>query len=162
MEYKRTYIDGYNVLRKIARLDRLLAASGDAARRGLVEFVRRRSRSLGHVTIVFDGHGETIGGARMTVVYSLARTADAWIRDALERDPRARAALVVSSDNEVRAHAAACGAALLTAQEFIAPRRGRSGDPVEEKLKTHTLSAWEIEHWRRTFEEGTGMDAPER
>jgi predicted RNA-binding protein with PIN domain len=152
MEYKRTYIDGYNVLRKIARLERLMSASGDGARRGFVEFVRRRSRSLGHVTIVFDGHGDPIGAPRTSVVFSLGRSADDWIRDALERDPRARAALVVSSDNEVRAHAATCGAGLMTAQEFITPRRAPKGDPVEELLKTRPLTTWEIEHWRRTFE----------
>ena len=55
MEYKRTYIDGYNVLRKISRLERMMRSNADAARRGLVASVQKRSRSLGHVFVVFDG-----------------------------------------------------------------------------------------------------------
>ncbi|MCB2205974.1 NYN domain-containing protein [bacterium] len=153
MEYKKTYIDGYNVLRKISRLERLMQSNADAARRGFVEFVRRRARSLGHTVIVFDGHGDVIGGgARISVVYSLTRTADSWIRMSLEKEHHPRMCLVISSDNEVRAHALACGAEVLGAQEFITQKKKEKQDTVEMRLKTQAVSEHEIRFWMREFE----------
>jgi len=156
MEYKKTYIDGYNVLRKITRLERMMQSDADAARRAFVEFVRKRSRDKGHVVIVFDGHGEVIGGGhRMSIVFSLTRTADAWIRMSLEQDRHPRMVLVVSSDNEVRAHAAACGADIVSAQEFITDRKESREDLVEMKLKNRAVSQHEVEFWLREFGEGS-------
>ena len=155
MEYKRTYIDGYNVLLKINRLGRLMKSNPDAARRGLVEFVRKRARDKGHVVIVFDGHGDAIGGgSSITVVFSLTRTADDWIRQQLEQDAHPRMCLVVSSDNEVRAHAAVCGARLLSSQEFIDDRKRGTGDAVEMHLKTRDVTEGEVRFWMREFGEG--------
>ncbi|MDX9758343.1 MAG: NYN domain-containing protein [Bacteroidota bacterium] len=153
MEYKRTYIDGYNVLHKFSRLTRMMKSNPDAARRGLIEFVRKKTRGKGHVTVVFDGHGDAIGGGTaITVVYSLARTADDWIRFQLERDPFPRMALVVSSDNEVRAHAAICGAHLLSAQEFIDDAKNERADLVEQHLKNRPVSESEVRFWLAEFE----------
>ncbi|MFZ1730756.1 MAG: NYN domain-containing protein [Bacteroidota bacterium] len=152
MEYKRTYIDGYNLLHKISRLERMMKSNADAARRGLVEFVRKRMSGKGKIVLVFDGHGEVIGaGASISVVFSLTRTADDWIRHNLEQDRHPRMALVVSSDNEVRAHAAACGAALLSAQEFIKGEQRVKPDMVEMNLKNRTLSEIEIKFWLEEF-----------
>jgi predicted RNA-binding protein with PIN domain len=154
MEYKRTYIDGYNVLHKIARLERMMKSNSDAARRGLVEFVRKRMRDKGQVVIVFDGHGDAIGaGNRVGVIFSLTRTADEWIRYQLERDPHPRMALVISSDNEVRAHAAACGADLMSAQQFISDRKKENTDLVEMHLKNRPVTDSEIRYWLREFGE---------
>ncbi len=154
MEYKRTYIDGYNLLHKISRLVRMMKSNPDAARRALVEFVRGRRRGKGQVVIVFDGHGEVIGaGSSITVVFSLTRTADDWIRYALEQDRQPRMSLVVSSDNEVRAHAAICGAALMSSQEFIAGEKREKPDLLELHLKNRTLSEHEVRMWMREFEE---------
>jgi predicted RNA-binding protein with PIN domain len=159
MEYKRTYIDGYNVLHKLSRLVRMMKSNPDAARRGLVEFVRKRMRGKGQVVIVFDGHGEVIsGGGSITVVYSLTRTADDWIRFTLEHDLHPRMSLVVSSDNEVRAHAAICGAQLLSAQEFIAQETREQPDRVEMHLKNRSLSEGEIRMWMEEF--GKRRDEP--
>ncbi|MBR9977704.1 MAG: NYN domain-containing protein [Bacteroidetes bacterium] len=155
MEFKRTYIDGYNLLHKVSRLERLMKSNADAARRGLVEMVRKRMRGKGRITIVFDGHGEVIGGGNViSVVYSLTRTADDWIRVNLEQDRQPRMALVVSSDNEVRRHAAACGARLMTAQEFVADRKTEDTDQTEMYIKTRTLTANEIEYWKEQFRDG--------
>ncbi len=152
MEYKRTYVDGYNLLHKISRLERLMKSNPDAARRGLVEFVRKRMRGKGQIMIVFDGHGEVIGGGNaISVVYSLTRTADDWIRFNLERDSQPRMVLVISSDNEVRAHAAVCGAHLMSSQEFIADQRREKPDMVEMHLKNRTLSENEIRFWMDEF-----------
>ncbi|MFA6233568.1 MAG: NYN domain-containing protein, partial [Bacteroidota bacterium] len=141
MEYKRTYIDGYNLLHKISRLERLMKSNADAARRGLVEFVRKRVRGKGHVVLVFDGHGEVIGaGSSISVVFSLTRTADDWIRHNLEQDQHPRMTMVVSSDNEVRAHAVACGAAVRSAQEFIRDEKREKPDLAEMQLKNRALS----------------------
>ncbi len=154
MEYKRTYIDAYKVQRKISRFERMLKSHSDAARRGFVEFVRKRSSSLGMVFIVFDGHGDAVGGGkRISVVYSLTRTADSWIRSTLERDPYPRMTLVISSDNEVRAHAASCGASLLSSQEFISQRREEREDTGEMEMKTRELSDYEVRRWLDEFGE---------
>jgi predicted RNA-binding protein with PIN domain len=153
MQFRKTYIDGYNVLRKITRLERLLRSNADAARRGLADFVRSRSRNRGHIVIVFDGHGEAIGGSpNIRVVYSLTSTADAWIRRSLEHERHPRSVLVVSSDNEVRSHAHTCGAATLTAKGFIDDDavRDRSED-FEQYVKNRRLSDQEIEQWLRDF-----------
>lgn len=159
MEYKRTYIDGYNVLHKLSRLVRMMKLNPDAARRGFVEFVRKRMRGKGQVVIVFDGHGEGIsGGSTIDVVYSLTRTADDWIRFALEQDRQPRMSLVVSSDNEVRAHAAVCGAALMSAQEFIEQEKREQPDRVEMHMKNRTLSEGEIRMWMEEF--GKRRDEP--
>jgi predicted RNA-binding protein with PIN domain len=152
MEYKRTYIDGYNLLHKISRLERMMKSNADAARRGLVEFVRKRSHGKGQILLVFDGHGEVINaGNSISVVFSLTRTADGWIRVNLEQDRQPRMTLVVSSDNEVRAHAGACGAALLSAQEFIREEKSEKPDMGEMHLKNRTLSESEIKFWLDEF-----------
>ncbi|MBE0643018.1 MAG: NYN domain-containing protein [Bacteroidetes bacterium] len=155
MEYKRTYVDGYNLLHKISRLERLMKSNPDAARRGLVEFVRKRMRGKGQMIVVFDGHGEVIGaGTAISVVFSLTRTADDWIRFNLEQDRQPRMALVVSSDNEVRAHAAVCGAHLMSAQEFISDQKREKSDMVEMHLKNRPLTDSEIQYWLDQFEKG--------
>ena len=89
----------------------------------------------------------------MSVVYSLTRTADSWIRSALERDPFPRMTLVVSSDNEVRAHAAACGASLMSSQEFISQQRKEPEDAGEMEMKTRELSDYEVRRWLDEFGE---------
>lgn len=157
MEYKQTYIDGYNVLRKISRLERLMKSNADAARRGLVEFVRKRARGKGHITIVFDGHGDVIGaGSSIAVIFSLTRTADDWIRMHLEQNRQPRMALVVSSDNEVRGHALECGAEVMSAQEFIADRRTEKEDHAEMYLKTRPVPDSEVRFWLNEFDRQGG------
>jgi len=153
MQFKKTYIDGYNVLRKLPRLERLMKSNSDAARRGLVEFVRRRMKDKGHVVIVFDGHGDAVGGgAAIRCVFSLTRTADSWIRLHLELERQTRSVLVVSSDNEVRAHALACGASVFSANEFIADIKAPDEDEDREQaLKNRQLSESEVRQWLRTF-----------
>jgi predicted RNA-binding protein with PIN domain len=158
VQFKKTYIDGYNVLRKISRLERLMRSNGDAARRGFIEFVRKRSGNLGHVVVVFDGHGDSIGGGpKINTVYSLTRTADSWIRHSLERERHPRMVLVVSSDNEIRAHALACEAEVMSAKEFI--EEGAPADReenLEQYMKNRSLSEAEIATWLREFGEASG------
>ncbi|PLX31101.1 MAG: hypothetical protein C0600_06440 [Ignavibacteria bacterium] len=154
MEYKQTYIDGYNVLRKISRLERLMKSNSDAARRSFVEFVRKRARSKGHITIVFDGHGDVIGaGSSVAVVFSLTRTADDWIRMNLEQHRHPRMVLVVSSDNEVRGHALECGSEVMSSQEFIADRKTQKEDHTEMYLKTRPVPESEVRYWLNEFDE---------
>lgn len=153
MQYKKTYIDGYNVLRKLTRFERMMRSSGDAARRGFVEFVRARSRNKGHVTIVFDGNGMAVGGGpNLSAVFSQTRTADSWIRMQLELERQPRAVLVVSSDNEVRAHALACGADVQSAQEFIADGEVPDREDLREQyLKTREVTERELAYWLKQF-----------
>lgn len=153
MQYKKTYIDGYNVLRKLTRFERMMRSSGDAARRGFVEFVRARSRNKGHVTVVFDGNGMAVGGGpNLSAVFSQTRTADSWIRMQLELERQPRAVLVVSSDNEVRAHALACGADVQSAQEFIADGEVPDREDFREQyLKTREVTERELAYWLKQF-----------
>ncbi len=132
-------------------------SSGDAARRGFVEFVRKRSRNRGRIVIVFDGHGEAVGGgSSISCVYSLTRTADSWIRHNLEKERQPRAVLVVSSDNEVRAHALACGAEVMSAQDFIEDGSVVDREEnLEQYLKNRTVSSSEISYWIQAFEAHT-------
>jgi predicted RNA-binding protein with PIN domain len=179
MRVRVTYIDAYNVMHRMPRLRRLLKSDADAARRSFVEHVRTHPAAHGTVVVVFDGHGEAITSGRgMRVVFSLTRTADSWIRAALEADAQRPGARVVSSDGDVCAHARACGADIMDADAFLADtgaagsagtsvrtdgrraaaaaqgtdRTGSGASTGDEKRST-PLSASEIEEWKRLFEE---------
>ena len=150
------YIDAYNVLHKIPRLASMLKSDGDAARRAFVEHIRTQVPARSSVVCVFDGNGEHIAsGTRITCVFSFTRSADAWIRARLENVTRPHHVLVISSDTEVRSHAAAMGAATQRAEDFLAAVEARSTTPtIRNSEKNRVLSAPEIEEWLRVFESG--------
>ena len=153
MAQRIVYIDAYNVLHKVPRLSRLLASNADAARRGLVTMLSSRREHATVMHIVFDSCGEPINDVRdVTVVFSMSRSADAWIRMRVEQERNPRAVLVVSSDREVISHAAAMGAAVRTAEEFLGnDLRALSRAEVPEK-ETRPLSKGEINEWMALFQ----------
>jgi len=161
MEIRKTYIDGYNVLRKISRYARLLKSNADAARRGFVEFVRSHPQARGSVTIVFDGFGEAISaGKQLTVVFANTRTADTRIRLELEQQNQRSSIRVISSDREVQDHARAFGAQILSSEDFL--RESTSGASEKSgtgKQDQHELSQQEIQMWMNLFK--TGRSNPE-
>ncbi len=149
---RHIYIDAYNVLHKIPHLSRLLRSNADAARRGLVEILSAHRMSGATMHVVFDAYGEPIrGGAGVSVVYAMTRTADAWIRLRIENDPAPRASLVVSSDHEVLAHAAAMGAATLSSERFLGSRTASAATTGEEAKRRGRLPQSEVDEWLTLF-----------
>lgn len=152
---RHVYIDAYNVLHKIPHLARLLRSNADAARRGLVEIVSAHRVPGATMHVVFDAFGEPIGGgAGVTVVFAMTRTADGWIRMRIENDPAPRASLVVSSDHEVLAHAAAMGAATLSSERFLGSRATGAAPSGEEAKRRGRLPQSEIDEWMSLFTRG--------
>ena len=148
------YIDGYNVLRKIPRFEKLLRSDGDAARRRFVEFVAAHDavRKYAATYIVFDGHGEPISsGIRIRVIFANTRTADSWIKLKIEGEKNTRNTLVVSSDHEVQNNARACGASILRAEDFLNSRQDRESHDNEESYKEQNVSPDEIQFWLDEF-----------
>ena len=125
MTTKKVYVDGYNVLRKVPRFAKLLKSNSDAARRGFVESLKRKVKQGVFLNVVFDGAGEHIPPqGPISVTFTYTRTADSWIRMALERESQPAAVLVVSSDHEVMNHARAHGAFVMGALEFAGKLHG--------------------------------------
>ena len=150
-QYKKIYVDAYNLLRRDHRLARLMKSNADAARRSFVELVGSRLRHAQQCVVVFDGNGEAISsGSRLSVVFSNTRTADSWIRMRLEKETDRKSVLVVSSDREVCNHAAVCGAGVLSAEAFLAGKEEANGAEGQEKPEGR-LSAKEVAEWKRLF-----------
>jgi predicted RNA-binding protein with PIN domain len=158
MTIRKVYIDGYNLLRKVVRYDKLMKSNADAARRSFVESLRAKIPRGAHATIVFDGAGEAIGGGNpFRVVFSLTRSADNWIRTSLEKENNPRTVLVVSSDHEVQNHARACGAMVSRSEDFLS---SSFNDAVseEEKPESGTMSSDELSMWKKIFSESRSED----
>lgn len=152
MQIRKMYIDGYNALRKVRRYEKLMKSNADAARRGFAEHVRGKLRHGTQAVIVFDGAGEHIPGTGpVSVVYSYTRTADSWIRHALENEHHPAAVLVVSSDHEVQNHARACGAQVKRSEDFLDRGDETSGESAAEKPPDRALNDDEVAMWMRLF-----------
>jgi hypothetical protein len=117
-------IDGYNLIRQSPEL---LAQEAQDLRRGreaLLEKLAAYRRLKKHaITVVFDGweSGEFMGNRDhfqgMLIIYSRrGEKADEVIKRLAERE-RERG-LIISSDRDIRDHAARAGAAVLSAEEF--------------------------------------------
>ncbi len=150
---RNIYIDGYNVMHKVPRYSKLMKSDSDAARRGFVESLRGRIPGGAQAVVVFDGAGEHIASdGRISVRFSLTRSADSWIRKAVESETHPARVLVVSSDHEVQNHARACGAQVQRAEDFLNSRE--PGKPQEEKPSAGTLSDREVSEWMKLFAAG--------
>jgi predicted RNA-binding protein with PIN domain len=153
MPHRHVYIDAYNVLHKIPQLSRLLKSNAEAARQSLVAMLAARHEHASTMHVVFDSYGAPIAGPRgVKVVFAMTRTADAWIRMQIEKESHPRSVLVVSSDHEVCAHAAAMGAEVRRAEEYMgAGPTGNASGNGEEK-ESRTLSKSEIDEWMALFQ----------
>jgi predicted RNA-binding protein with PIN domain len=152
MPHRHVYIDAYNVLHKIPQLSRLLKSNAEAARQSLVSVLASRHEHASTMHVVFDSYGAPITGPRgVKVVFAMTRSADAWIRMQVEKEGNPRSLLVVSSDAEVRGHAAAMGADVRSAEEFLgnAAAAAAPGDAPEKE--TRPLSKREVEEWAALF-----------
>lgn len=119
----RWLIDGYNVIRRDAELAHQDARSLEDGRTALLRVVARAARASGDpFTVVFDGARRTGGGpaaGQVQVIFSRPpESADDVLRR-LAAELRSGAA-VVSSDRTVRDAAERAGAAVVSAEQFMA------------------------------------------
>jgi predicted RNA-binding protein with PIN domain len=119
----RWLIDGYNVIRRDPELAQHEATGLEEGRAALLRVVAGAARASGDsFTVVFDGarrSGGASAGGQVQVVFSRPpETAD----DALRRlaSELRSGAVVVSSDRAVRSAAERAGAAVVTAEQFLA------------------------------------------
>ncbi len=145
-------LDGYNVLRKSPSLSRSLVRAPETARQSFVQLVATLLPSGVQGLVVFDGHGEPGGAPHVRVAYSRHSSADAWIARYLDDLDHAGHVTVVSSDAEVASHAHACGAAVLSAKDFLSG--GARPKYVEgDEKPDRPLQDWEIRYWKNLFGE---------
>ncbi len=117
----RIIVDGYNLIRQwpeLAMLDRADLQDGrDALLRELQDYQRVRQHDI---TVVFDGQAEGADHlGRIKIRYSRqGETADEVIARLAAESPAGT--VIVSSDHEVQAAANRCGAAAISAREFMA------------------------------------------
>ncbi|MFA6600120.1 MAG: NYN domain-containing protein [Candidatus Omnitrophota bacterium] len=126
----KTYIlDGYNVIYGVARLERELDRSLQAAREALVRecvAICAARGDIGKIYVVFDGsdecsfYGPAQTGGVVTVFTHSREEADERIVSLLRECPRGHAVCVVSADNYVQNHARAFGVSYLKPQDFFA------------------------------------------
>ncbi len=158
----KMYIDGYNVLRKIPQLSKLMKSDADAARRRFVDLLAARNdvRKNVSTTVVFDAYGEAINAVPwIYVVFANTRTADSWIRMKIEAERSARNILVISSDHEIQNHASACGAAVMRAEDFLRPqperrdnrRQDHCPEVEDESYKNRAITDDEMQFWLDEF-----------
>jgi predicted RNA-binding protein with PIN domain len=151
------YIDGYNVLRKIPQLSRLMKSDADAARRRFIDFLATRDdvRKTASTTVVFDAYGEAITTVPwIHVIFTNTRSADSWIKMKIDGDKSTRNTLVISSDHEIQNHASAYGAAVMRAEEFLQPpheRREHHPEEDDESYKNRAMSRDEMQFWLDEF-----------
>ncbi|OIO81463.1 MAG: hypothetical protein COW11_01395 [Candidatus Omnitrophica bacterium CG12_big_fil_rev_8_21_14_0_65_43_15] len=149
--------DGYNIIYKIARLEKKLDNSLEAARLALVSMVKAHSAKGNEYIVVFEGKDEhsglyqqQTGGAIKVVFTRTHEEADNRIITILKNAKDASDISVVSDDNYVRNHAKAFGALSISAREFfkksdISRSRIEAVKPVNEsKINEELKKIWGV------------------
>ena len=120
------YIDGYNVLHKLAEIDPLHAHNLESARDTLIEHVAAFCSTTGdHAIIVFDGQGRAIDAEShpvpgLTVLYSPERSsADAVIEKAVSETTDRKTLVVVTGDHGVADLCRGMGALVIAPETFF-------------------------------------------
>jgi predicted RNA-binding protein with PIN domain len=146
-------IDGHNLIGQMVDID--LGDPDDEAK--LVDRLRRFARSGRHqVTVVFDGGspGETLdlSGHSVKVVFAPAgRDADKVIIRRLKAIRDRQAWLIVTSDREILAAAAARHLRTESSESFAARLGVQPADPVTPDPRERPPSEAEVEMWLRRF-----------
>lgn len=112
-------IDGFNLVHKIPAVKK-----SSFPRRDLIQFIKKKGLTGSRnnkVIIVYDGHDNDEVGLEkeFTVLFSKDRTADAVIKDKLQRAKNKSQIIVVSDDREVRDAAGIEGAKSCRIHEFL-------------------------------------------
>ena len=128
-------IDGYNLLGVSGLMGPQGSQDGEAIRESLLQDLSRYHQRMGHpVTVVFDAWRQ-IGGtqrqehrAGISVIYSRQGEQADQVIQKMARDFKGNC-VVVSSDHEILNTARACGAMVLTSQEFWPKLREKTSSP---------------------------------
>ncbi len=149
---KMYYIDAYNVMHKIPSLSTVMKNNIDIARRNIIEQIAMWTPKASKSVIVFDGASDTVLSQtkQRKIVFSKSISADQYIRHELEKLGSTRTVCVVSSDHEVRNHAKAIGAQIVSAEEFITQIQPREKN-IDEDHKEQHVSKKEVEMWMKIF-----------
>ena len=157
-------IDGHNVLFAIARHGgRTVSEAIEAAREELTDQLLRRSRlSREAITVVYDSRrltggahpDESLPGIRILTSHP-PRTADDDILRLVRASTAPRTLRVVTSDRELGAACAACGADVVGAmafyRELLQEARSTVKGEAESRIKTQPPSDEEVREWLDIF-----------
>jgi predicted RNA-binding protein with PIN domain len=141
-------IDGYNVMKQVARLTGKRLARG---REGFIRFLeteRPQGSSRNKVTVVFDGRTDVYApriNSEIEVIFSHNESADEKIKKLVEKYEQ-KNLVVVSDDNAVKYSTKIQGASTMEAKEFLCRKSGRekSCAAQEEKINPQTSLGIEI------------------
>jgi len=143
-------IDGNNLIGRVAVLSNLQNKDKHAAREQLVYILSNYfSGKKVKITLHFDGFENIkINFSAGRIVYSGNKTADDKIKEQISSAKSRKNLIVVSSDNEIRNYAKACGCILLSIEEFN--KLVYSKDPVNDEEK-RIKEMNDIEEFKRLF-----------
>lgn len=162
-------VDGYNVIHRVPRLERLVEASLENSRAALLRYCsewRTRRREVSAFYVVFDGDssvtdGGTVSAPGVRAVFThTGETADTRILNMLERAGRRDRYTVVSDDNEVRTYARIHHMEWLSATDFCppVPREPRhAGSDTDDDVKP-LLAAKDIAAINADMRRHLGLD----
>ncbi len=148
-------IDAYNLLHAIPSLHSRLAHDPRGAREELVAMVARLThRRKFRATLVFDGsrprdERPEPPHSPIHVVFASPLTADAKIREAVEKAKNRALLTIVSSDHEVLNHARVCACTTHSARHF-ANLLAEEPESAQEKADS-ALSQREVDEWLKIF-----------
>ena len=138
------FIDGYNLLHSTDRWDRF---PREQRRLCLIKFLEERrptGSERNRVTIVFDGHGPSLGTIRapfVQILFSGDKDADTVIKERVQEMPNARNAIVVTNDRGIQYVIKRGGAKFLSCEEFL--KMGQTNQPREviEEVDSQTTES---------------------
>lgn len=118
-------LDGYNIVKNLSGLAELKLEDG---RNGLVQLINRyrpQGSLRNTVTIVFDGQSGWGWGCAdghqqsgMRVIFSSQQSADAKIKELIDRAGAPKSCVVVTNDREIQYYVRAAGAQVLAVEDF--------------------------------------------
>lgn len=150
-------LDGYNIIHAIPSLKKTLLHNADSARELLIHAAGRFALSKKiRCTVVFDGFSPDNAAknsvhAPVHVVYSSPLSADAKIKQMIERSTKRSLLVIISSDREILSFAKTCSCQTHTSKHFSNLLSG-TDESVTEKSDTQ-LSPSQINEWLKIFGE---------
>jgi len=146
------WVDGFNVLHRLAGAAEDLAEDQDAARRRFLGRLAPLVYASGERwTVVFDAPraGRARAPGPIEVVY--APDADAWLVAALEQHPQpARVTVVTSDEKDIGRRARALGASVQSAAALVRALEEGAAPPAEPE-KPERVSAEDVDYWLDAF-----------
>ncbi len=158
------WVDGFNVMHRLADCAELLASDLEAARRRFLGRLAPLVYDSGERwTVVFDGPraGRARAPGPIEVVY--APDADAWLVAALEQHPRPARVTVVSSDEkDIGRRARALGATVQSAAALVRAMTQGRDEPPPGPEKPEQVSAEDVDYWLDAFGGGASGEPKRR